>query len=66
MNLSRVKSVGVLVAAAAVVICQFASVVDGNDLVFETPPSDILIITMGGTPSHKIPFMTLAEGLIAK
>lgn len=31
-----------------------------------TPQSNILLITMGATRSHKIPFIALAEGLIAK
>lgn len=37
-----------------------------DDEDFNTPPSDILLITMGGTRSHKIPFMVMAKGLIAK
>lgn len=32
----------------------------------DTPRSDILMVTMGGTKSHKIPFWALAKGLIAK
>lgn len=31
-----------------------------------TPKSEILLVTMGGTKSHKIPFWALAKGLIAK
>ena len=31
-----------------------------------TPKSQILLVTMGGTKSHKIPFWALAKGLIAK
>lgn len=31
-----------------------------------TPKSQILLVTMGGTKSHKIPFWALANGLIAK
>lgn len=31
-----------------------------------SPKSQILLITMGGTKSHKIPFWALAKGLIAK
>lgn len=32
----------------------------------ETPPSDVLLITMGGTRSHRVPFVALAKGLIVK
>lgn len=30
------------------------------------PHNNILMITMGGTKSHKVPFLSLAKGLIDK
>lgn len=55
----------------AVVICQLllaSAYAESSDVVaaIKSPPSDILLITMGGTRSHKVPFLALAKGLIAK
>lgn len=67
MVLNGVKSVATIVVVS-VVVCQL--VASGHswniDEDFTTPPSNILLITMGGTRSHKIPFMAMAKGLIAK
>lgn len=58
---------GVKKVTVLAVICQLlASVYCWPDVAIKTPQSDILLITMGGTRSHKIPFIALAKGLIAK
>lgn len=43
-----------------------ALIVAWHDITPPTPNSQILLVTMGGTKSHKIPFWALAKGLIAK
>lgn len=67
MVLNGLKSVATIAVVSAV-ICQLVAF--GHSLNidedFTTPPSNILLITMGGTRSHKIPFMAMAKGLIAK
>lgn len=70
MSFGKVKSVSVAARVVAlllaIICCQLTSVYCGFGATIKTPPSDILLITMGGTRSHKVPFISLAKGLIAK
>lgn len=68
MRFIQVKSVVSVVAMLAAIVGQSSMVQCDEDLPSEvsTPPSNILLITMGATRSHKIPFFAMAEGLIAK
>lgn len=68
MLFDGVKSVVSVLVVLAAIVGQLSMVQGDEDLPSEvsTPSSNILLITMGATRSHKIPFFAMAEGLIAK
>lgn len=69
MRFIQVKSVVSVVAMLAAIVGQSSMVRCDEEAMpseVSTPPSNILLITMGATRSHKIPFFAMAEGLIAK
>lgn len=61
MNFTRAHLLSVLLLSF-----HLALIAAWHEVTPPTPKSQILLVTMGGTKSHKIPFWALAKGLIAK